>query len=236
MPVGCPYSLTKLTNENRVTIELTTNERRLSKSMVRTQTGIYLVLVGILSACVSSPPQNALNVCDIFEERRSWYRAAKAAEDRWGIPLSVNMAFIYQESAFRARAKPERSRILWIIPGPRPSSAYGYAQALDSTWEDYQVISGNGGASRRNFSDAVDFVAWYNSNSTRTSGIDKSDARNLYFAYHEGNGGFQRGTYREKKWLLDAATRVQSNSDRFSNQLNSCRNELDKNWFRRLFS
>ena len=191
---------------------------------------------GILSACASSPPQNIANVCEIFEDRRSWYRAAAEAEDRWGIPVAVNMAFIYQESSFRARAKPERSRILWVLPGPRPSSAYGYAQALDSTWAEYERTSGNRRASRSNFGDAIDFVAWYNANSRRISSIAAEDARNLYFAYHEGNGGYQRGTYREKQWLLDAANNVQSNAVRFDIQLDGCRSRLERNWWQRILS
>ena len=150
--------------------------------------------------------------------------------------MPVNMAFIYQESSFQARARPERSRLLWILPGPRPSSAYGYAQALDSTWQDYERLSGNRNASRANFSDAIDFVAWYNSNSYRLSGIARDDARSLYFAYHEGNGGFQRGSHRQKEWLLDAADRVQQNAVRFSTQLSACRDELDSNWLQRIFS
>ena len=190
----------------------------------------------ILTACVASQPRNIADVCAIFEDRRGWYRAAKRSEQRWGVPISVNMAFIYQESSFRARAKPERSRFLWILPGPRPSSAYGYAQALDSTWEDYLRASGNRGASRSNFNDAVDFVAWYNALSNSISGIGASDARNLYYAYHEGNGGYQRQTYRDKRWLIEAADRVQSNSSRFDRQLSRCRADLDKNWFQRLIS
>jgi hypothetical protein len=190
----------------------------------------------ILLGCVASQPRNATNVCSIFEDRRGWYRAAKSAEQRWGIPVAVNMAFIYQESSFRARAKPERNRILWIIPGPRPSSAFGYAQALDSTWREYESRSGNNRASRSNFDDAIDFVAWYNATSRRLSGIAPDDARNLYLAYHEGNGGYQRGTWRGKEWLLNAAANVQANADRFDSQLNRCRSELDKNWFQRLFS
>ena len=194
--------------------------------------------VGLLfmSACASSAPGNVADVCSIFEERRSWYRAAKAAEARWQVPIAVNMAFIYQESSFRARARPERNRILWFLPGRRPSTAYGYAQALDSTWEDYQKRSGNYRASRANFADAIDFVAWYNSNSQRLSGIANTDARNLYYAYHEGNGGFQRDSYRSKEWLLQAANRVQSNAVRFDSQLAGCRSDLHKNWFQRLIS
>ena len=196
---------------------------------------IYLtLLVGTLLACTASRPRDITDICNIFKEHRAWYRAAAAAEDRWGIPIAVNMAFIYQESSFHARAKPERTRILWIIPGPRPSSAYGYAQALDSTWADYERASGNRHASRRNFRDAIDFVAWYNANSRRISGIGSHDARNLYFAYHEGNGGYQRGTHRQKSWLLDAADNVQLNAVRFDMQLGSCRRELNRNWLLRL--
>jgi len=192
------------------------------------------LIASVLAACASSPPESVADICEIFEDRRGWYRAAKSAERRWNVPISVNMAFIYQESSFQSRAKPARNRFLWIFPGRRPSSAYGYAQALDSTWAEYEQKSGNRRASRRNFEDAIDFVAWYNANSSRISNIARNNAAHLYYAYHEGNGGYQRGSYRSKQWLVDAAGRVQSNSSRFAVQLDSCRRELDKNWFQRL--
>lgn len=195
-----------------------------------------LLLAASLTGCVTSQPQDVANVCEIFEERRAWYKAAKAAEERWQVPISVNMAFIYQESTFRSRAKPPRSRLLWILPGPRPSSAFGYAQALDSTWAEYETRSGNRGASRAKFSDAIDFVAWYNAGSTRQSRIDRYNAEQLYLAYHEGNGGYQRRSFANKGWLLSAASRVQDNADRYAGQLSECRSELDKSWWRRLLS
>ena len=192
--------------------------------------------VSLLAACASSPPESVADICEIFEERRGWYNAAKNAEQRWGVPVSVNMAFIYQESSFQSRAKPARNKFLWIFPGRRPSSAYGYAQALDETWQEYEQKSGNSRASRRNFSDAIDFVGWYNANSSRMSNISNNNAMHLYYAYHEGNGGYQRGTYRDKQWLVETAGRVQANSRRFASQLDGCRRELDKNWFQRLIS
>ena len=201
-----------------------------------TKAACLLILVSLLAACASSPPKSIADICDIFEDRRGWYNAAKNAEQRWDIPISVNMAFIYQESSFQSRAKPARNKILWVFPGRRPSSAYGYAQALDGTWKEYEQSSGNSNASRRNFSDAIDFVAWYNANSSRISNISNSDAVQLYYAYHEGNGGYQRATYKDKPWLMDAAARVQKNSSRFAIQLDGCRRELDKSWFQRLIS
>ena len=190
----------------------------------------------ILSGCITSQPSDIDNICSMFDEKRNWYNSAQSAEKRWGIPIAVNMAVIYQESSFKARAKPERSKILWVLPGRRPSSAYGYAQALDSTWDDYKIISGNKRASRRNFNDAIDFVSWYNSNSRRINKIAPFDAKNFYLAYHEGNAGFARQSYSDKNWLINAADRVQLNAERFNSQLKSCESELNKGWFRRLLS
>jgi hypothetical protein len=197
---------------------------------------VSIILLAQLAACAATRPANTGDVCQVFEQRRSWFRAAQRAEDRWNIPVPVSMAFIDQESGFRARAKPPRKRILGFIPGRRPSNAYGYAQALDSTWEQYQRESGNRISRRSNFADAVDFVAWYNRGSVRASGIAPNDAYNLYLAYHEGNGGFQRRTYTGKTWLLDTARAVQNKATRYETQLRGCERKLGRNWLLRLLT
>ena len=187
-----------------------------------------------LTACASAPPQNSTNICSIFEDRRSWYKAARKSEERWGVPLEVNMAFIYHESGFRGRAKPPRRYFLGFIPGPRASDAFGYAQARDNTWNDYQVAAGNWGARRSNFKHAVDFVGWYNDMSYDINAINKDDAYNLYLAYHEGNGGFRSGTYKDKAWLLQTAATVRETATRYSSQLAGCEERLNRSWFARL--
>lgn len=189
----------------------------------------------LLSACAAGRPANPNNVCHMFEERRSWYRAAEQTEQRWGVPVPVTMAFIYQESAFNARARPDRTRVLWVIPWSRPSTARGYAQALSSTWTQYQQETGNRFASRGNFGDAVDFIGWYNHYSPARSNIALTDARNLYLAYHEGHTGYNRGTYQNKGWLLDTAAAVERNAQRYQTQYASCREELGRSWWRRVF-
>ncbi len=175
-----------------------------------------------LCGCAAAPPRNINDICAIFEERPSWRRQAFRASERWEIPVPVLMAIIHQESSFRARARPARTRRLGIIPGPRPSSAYGYAQALDGTWRHYRRETGNKWASRRSFADAIDFVGWYCDRSRRLCGIGPEDAFNLYLAYHEGHGGYNRGTYRRKPWLIEIAERVARRAELYRRQLRRC--------------
>ncbi|MEE4297620.1 MAG: hypothetical protein V2J20_13505, partial [Wenzhouxiangella sp.] len=147
----------------------------------------------MLSGCAATPPRQQDNLCQIFDQHGDWYDYAHRSEKRWGTPIAVQMAFVQQESSFRARARPERRKILGFIPGPRPSSAKGYAQAQDPAWEDYQKATGRRFARRTDMEDALDFIGWYNDVSQRRLGLSKTDAFHLYLAYHDGHSGFQRG-------------------------------------------
>lgn len=186
-----------------------------------------LISLAVMTGCANLPPKNPQNICSIFQEKDDWYQATLDASKRWGVPIAVQMSIILQESSFIADAQPPRQMILGIIPGFRPSTAYGYPQALDGTWADYRQQTGNSWASREDFADSCDFVAWYCAISQRKLGIRPSDARNLYLAYHEGHNGFRRQTYRNKKWLLNVAAKVDKRAWEYDAQLNSCRQELD---------
>ncbi|MFT4632293.1 MAG: hypothetical protein ACI8PP_001723 [Candidatus Pseudothioglobus sp.] len=196
---------------------------------------LMLVLFG-LGGCMSSPPEQPDNLCEIFYEKDGWYKDAKKASHRWGSSIPVMMAFIHQESAFRARAKPPRTKILWVIPGPRPASAYGYSQATDATWDIYKRATGSWGADRNDFDDAIDFIGWYNDQSYRRNKIAKTDAYNLYLAYHEGHGGFAKRSFAKKKWLKDVSTKVSRRALSYGEQLKGCEKKLDRGFFGWLFS
>ena len=187
---------------------------------------IFLSAFALLAACATTPPTPAeqADICDIFDGRKSWYRAAAKAEKRWGTPIELQMAIIKTESNFDRDARPARGnrRLLGLRRGKRPSSARGYTQALDGTWEEYQNATGNSGADRRDFSDATDFIGWYTARSSRVVGISISNARAQYLAYHEGAGGYSRGTWRNKPALISTATRVEAETRQFTRQLNQC--------------
>lgn len=174
-----------------------------------------------------APPASVDNACAIFEDRPGWWRAVHRAEERWGAPPALVLAIIRQESSFRHDARPPRGEGFLFFPGRRPSTAFGYAQALDGTWAQYQRVSGEGGADRDEFRDAADFVAWYASVSRERLGLDYSDARAHYLAYHEGHGGYQRGTYRNKRWLRDVAARVGASAAAYQRQLDGCARDLN---------
>jgi len=192
-----------------------------------------LLLFFCCYGCATMPRslERADNVCEIFRENPKWYRAASMSYKRWAIPVPILMAFVYQESRFRADAKPPRSRCLCIFPGPRPSSAFGYAQAGNETWKQYQDSTGNTGADRDDFDDAVDFIGWYCHVSHVRCGIAKNDAYHLYLAYHEGHGGFLKKTYKKKTWLLNVANKVQNRANTYKGQLASCEKEFQRRGF-----
>lgn len=185
------------------------------------------LLVFLLHGCATTaPPERPDDVCEIFREHRGWHDDSAKSYQRWGIPIPVMMAILHQESSYVSDARPPRTTCLWFFPGPRPSSAYGYAQALDETWEEYRKSTGNSGADRDDFGDAIDFVGWYCHMSVKQCGISKNDARNLYLAYHEGRGGFNRKTYTGKTWLLQVADKVQKRAVMYAGQLAACEKEF----------
>lgn len=187
-----------------------------------------LAIVTLASGCAVSPPSNPDDICSIFREKDDWYGEARDAEEKWGTPIPTMMAILHQESRFVQDARPPRTKILWIFPGPRPSDAYGYAQALGNTWRGYQRSTFNYGADRDDFGDAIDFVGWYNNTSARQCRIKSNDTYHLYLAYHEGHGGFNRRTFRNKTWLKNVSKKVSARAQKYRRQLNSCENSLQR--------
>ena len=88
-----------------------------------------LFLFFLISAC-SSIPKNTADGCSIFSERYLWYKHAKKTEIKWGTPIYIQLAIIKMESDFDWLAKPERTKIFKVIPYKRPSSSFGYSQAV----------------------------------------------------------------------------------------------------------
>jgi hypothetical protein len=194
----------------------------------------FLILFFLLSlsACTAMPPRNSENICSTFREKEDWYDDAKESFEKWGVPIPVQMAIMHQESHFVADAQPPRPWLLGFIPLPRDSSAYGYAQAKDETWDNYQDKAGSWGADRDEFADATDFIGWYCDVSHTRLGISKFDTRNLYLAYHEGHGGYQRKSYLQKAGLVQIADKVARRAKLFQSQLQECKGDLEnKNWF-----
>ena len=192
---------------------------------------IFSLTFLFIVACTTIEPYMSVDSCILFKEKKSWYKATKKSYDKWGVPISLQLAIIRQESSFQQFAKPKRKKILGIIPGSRPSSAFGYAQVTNPTWNWYKSNTGNKNASRANFHDITDFIGWYVEQSNKMLGLSKKDAFNQYLAYHEGHGGWKKQSYKSKKWLIEAAKIVEINSNKYNNQLNHCEKQLDKKGF-----
>ncbi|WP_113911402.1 transglycosylase SLT domain-containing protein [Roseovarius dicentrarchi] len=186
-----------------------------------------VLLMVLVAACgrgggYGESPRQMDDACAILKERPQYSRAFRAAERRWGVPTHVQMATIYQESKFDSDARTPYRYTLGIIPMGRQSSAFGYSQALDGTWDEYVAQTGSRRARRDNIHDATDFMGWYMSKSRDELGIQMYDARNQYLAYHEGRSGYRRGTYNNKAWLVRVAGTVESRAATYQSQLRRC--------------
>ncbi len=197
---------------------------------------IALCFSHALVGCVTTPPAQPENICSVFKEKRRWHDTAVAAEKKWGTSMHTVMAIMYQESAFIDDIRPPRRKLFGFIPWKRPSSAYGYSQALVGTWANYRRDTGEPWRQRDHFTDATDFIHWYLNQSRKRNGLSKDDVYSLYLTYHEGWTGFANKTYQSKAWLLRAAQNVARRSKQYAIQYGGCRDALKKqSWWRRLF-
>ena len=191
---------------------------------------IYLLFAIIfINSCVTTRSFDSSNICSIFKSNPQWKIITENTKKKWGTPVSLQLAFIKQESSFEKNAKPSRKKFLGVIPSKRISTAYGYSQALDGTWNDYKISTGNSDANRKNFKDASDFIGWYVDGTYKLLKIQKTDIYNNYLAYHEGRGGYQKKTFNKKKWLLTVAKKVEKQAILYSNQIKNCKFSNKKN-------
>ena len=193
--------------------------------MIRNNKLIFLFLFFFIFSC-SSIPKNTADGCSIFSERYLWYKHAKKAEQKWGTPIYIQLAFIKMESDFDWLARPERLKIFKVIPYRRPSSSFGYSQAVKGTWKQYKEETNNKLATRTRFKDSVDFIGWYTNKTEKILKISKKDAFRQYIAYHEGWNNYKN--YKKKQKVILLAKKVQQQSDKYKSQLNKCSKSLNR--------
>ena len=182
---------------------------------------LFLSIYMIITSCVGVP-KNQEDACSILKQKKSWRSALKKTQRKWGISAGMQLAFIKTESNFRSTARTERKYFLGLIPSGRISSAYGYSQALDGTWNEYKKRTGNRYHRRSNFAHSTNFIGWYVDKSSKSLGISKNNAYLHYLAYHQGQAGFKTGAYRTKSGLLKVAKKTAYNKKIFDRQLKKC--------------
>lgn len=194
--------------------------------MKNLKTNLLIIFFLIFSGC-STIPSNTTNSCSIFSEKDFWYKHAKSSEQKWGTPIYIQLAIIKIESNFDSLAKPPRQKLFKIIPHKRPSSSFGYSQAVKGTWVQYKKETGNNLAVRTRFKDSVDFIGWYTNKTESILKISKKDAFKQYIAYHEGWGNYKN--YKKNNKIINLAKKVEKQSNIYKEQLQKCESSLNSN-------
>tara|TARA_B100000427_G_scaffold320698_1_gene320342 strand:+ start:516 stop:1115 length:600 start_codon:yes stop_codon:yes gene_type:complete len=187
---------------------------------------LLIFLFFLISSC-SSIPKNTADGCSIFSEKYLWYKHSKKTEEKWGTPIYIQLAIIKMESNFDWLAKPQRQKIFKVIPYKRPSSSFGYSQAVKGTWEQYKKETNNKLATRTRYKDSVDFIGWYTNKTEKILKISKKDAFKQYLAYHEGWGNYKN--YKNNQKVIILAKKVSKQAKEYKNQLITCQKKLNRN-------
>ena len=186
-----------------------------------------LVILFFLSAC-SSVPKHPQNACKIFSENYLWYKSAKKSSETYGVPIYIILAFVNKESGFNRWAKPKRKKLFKIVPYKRPSSSFGYSQAVKKTWELYKKETNNPLALRTRFKDSVMFIGWYMNKTKKINKIPLNDSYRQYLNYYLGWGSYAKKTYKTDKKAVIFANKVKKQSNIYKSQLFECQKSLDK--------
>ena len=140
--------------------------------------------------------------------------------------MHIQLAFIKFESDFHWLAKPKRQKLFKIIPFKRPSSSFGYSQAVKGTWKQYKEEQNKPLALRTRFKDSVDFIGWYTNKSSKLLKIPKNDAFKQYIAYHEGWGNYKN--YKKNQKVIFLANKVEKQAGLYKKQLSKCSKSLNR--------
>jgi len=189
---------------------------------------IYFTIFLFLVSCTSVPKYPS-NACKIFGEKYFWYKHAKKSSEIYGAPIHIILAFVNKESGFNRWAKPKRKKLFKIIPYKRPSSSFGYSQAVNKTWELYKTETNNPLALRTRFKDSAMFIGWYIKKTNKINRIPLDDAYRQYLNYYLGWGNYAKKTYKTDKKSIIYAKSVQKKSKIYRNQLKECQKILDRN-------
>ena len=151
----------------------------------------------------------------------------KKLKEKWGTPISLQLAIIKMESDFDWLAKPPRHKLFKVIPYKRKSSSLGYSQAVKGTWEQYKNETNNPLATRVRFKDSVDFIGWYTNKTEKILKISKKDSFRQYIAYHEGWGNYKN--YKKNAKVVSLAKKVEKQTNKYRKQLIDCKKRLNRN-------
>ena len=187
----------------------------------------FLVFLFFLTSC-SSVPKYPQNACKIFGENYLWYKHSKKSSETYGAPIHIILAFVKKESGFNRWAKPKRTKLFKVIPYKRPSSSFGYSQAVNKTWEQYKNETNNPVALRTRFKDSVMFIGWYINKTHKINKIPLNDPYRQYLNYYLGWGDYEKKVYKTNKKAIIFAKSVEKQSRIYKSQLRECEKSLDK--------
>ena len=155
---------------------------------------------------------------------------SKKSSETYGAPIHIILAFVNKESGFNRWARPKRTKLFKVVPYKRPSSSFGYSQAIKKTWELYKTETNSPLALRNRFKDSVMFIGWYMKKTNNINKISMTDSYRQYLNYYLGWGNYAKKVYKTDKKAIIFAKSVEKQSKIYKSQLIECQKNLNNKY------
>lgn len=130
----------------------------------------------------------AINVCEWHWLDINGFRAHRAYSQQTHVMPWEVLAIMDQESSFNPYAMADRRPWLKRMVSKKKISAYGYAQATDATWKDFNQKAAKTVVSRSNYLDSVAFIYWLVQRNRRLQSSAQISTYQDYLNYYNGPG------------------------------------------------
>lgn len=177
---------------------------------------IILVLSVVMCLGCAQRVADPDNICEIFRQHPEWCKILDRVRKKFGVPVAVEMAILYQESNFTNYSAIESKKL-----------SLGDEERTATFWQRYFgkfYYSQN----KMNFRLAANFMGWYLARLHKKLDIPFNEADTLYLVYGEGTLNYRLADYQFKQELVRTALMVAWRAREYQAQLPHCRAMLSK--------
>ncbi|EAR60539.1 hypothetical protein [Neptuniibacter caesariensis] len=177
---------------------------------------VWGVLSIVLTGCFGAGSQKPLHpsICEILDDNDEWIEPSLRAKENYGTPVFLSLA---------------------LLELPLSDLDKKHVRPRTADWDEYRIRSERWDASPYEPADAVDFAAWFASETSKRNKISWGNVSGHYLSLRLGHGSFARFEKGQFPQLEQQAQQVSIRAQRWERELAGCKDVwLSEGWLNKL--